>query len=655
MRKKHHKRQVKYNAKSRDKKREIGGKSSAPVDDLSFIRPDPSDHEAMLCAYFPGAFPKPFGMVHRKIIDAIVYAIKTGGKVPVAAPRGSGKTTIINGMLLLALLEGWTPFPVVIPWDASAKKRALRFWANELCFNRRLARDYPDICAPFVESRGIANRLTTLTSGGESTGARLGITDGIIVLPGGKGAIGSATINGNPRGLFYSTIDGRIVRPSFATIDDPQDRETAKSRTRILETIQIIDGDIAGMAGPDSRMAMVMPCTVIERGDVAEHYLDHPDWQAVRIGQILTWPKGFDKKGSRSRALWDEWNDIRQDGERNRDSGKAAVKFYKANKSAMVEGMTVSWDHRYDKARGEPDALYSAMHDFYVMGEAAFMAERQNAPMRQGVTIYNLTADVIQSRVTDRPAGVYPEWVTLRTASTDVNPSYGLTWGCAGFGPDRTAAVAAYGVHAMELDAGATRDEVNRAIYENLILLGKRIASMPCKPESGMWTIDAGGAAFDIVLKFCAESVKLCGIQAVASTGRGARKYKPWGKSVIGKPREQCHMASDPHRRKWIAWNADYWREQAQRSWTGSVGAPGSCSLPAGSHQDFAEQICREQLQGKGEIGGQTVWVWNTAPGPHDYGDVMGMCYMLAGYYGVGGVSPVVVSTKKKARVVIRR
>ena len=30
------------------------------------------------------------------------------------------------------------------------------------------------------------------------------------------------------------------------------------------------------------------------------------------------------------------------------------------------------------------------------------------------------------------------------------------------------------------------------------------------------------------------------------------------------------------------------------------------------------------------------VWVWNTQPGPHDYGDVMAMAYACAAWCGIG-------------------
>jgi hypothetical protein len=240
----------------------------------------------------------------------------------------------------------------------------------------------------------------------------------------------------------------------------------------------------------------------------------------------------------------------------------------------------------------------------------------------------------------------------MRIAATDINPSYGLTWALTGFGQDQTGAVIRYGIHPMTIPPGATEGERARMIFEALVAHGRELAGMACRPET--WIIDAGGAQFDAVLRFCAESARLGCVQSTPATGRGARNYKPYGKTIVGKPREQCHMASDMRGRKWLAWNADYWKEAAQKGWTGSSGAPGSCSLPKGNHGEFAEQICREQLAGKGDVGGATVWNWKTAPGSHDYGDAMAMAYMGAAWGGIG-TGGQAEKQKQVARVIIRR
>jgi hypothetical protein len=119
-------------------------------------------------------------------------------------------------------------------------------------------------------------------------------------------------------------------------------------------------------------------------------------------------------------------------------------------------------------------------------------------------------------------------------------------------------------------------------------------------------------------------------------------------------PGEQAHRVIERRDRQWIVWNADFWREVAQQGWAGEPGAPGSCSLPAGNHGDFADQICREQLAGKDEVAGRMVWIWNTLPGAHDFGDCMAMAYMGASWAGIG-TGGAKAAPKTVAHVAIRK
>ena len=99
---------------------------------------------------------------------------------------------------------------------------------------------------------------------------------------------------------------------------------------------------------------------------------------------------------------------------------------------------------------------------------------------------------------------------------------------------------------------------------------------------------------------------------------------------------------------RYIAFNADYWREVSQKAWLGTPNGPGSLSLFDGArHVEFAEQICREKLLEKlpGQYG--TVWRWATAPGWHDYGDALTMCYVAATCGGIGTSGQVVVNASR--------
>jgi len=600
--------------------------------------------------YLPNRFPLPFGPVHLELIGATLRAIVSGTSVTAAAPRGFGKTAVFWGVALYAVLSGQARFIVVAGWKQTAGVELLEQWLDALSTNEQIRADYPCVCDPFVmstQSKRLQGMLRSVDPD-HRAGCDVRKGRGTVLLPetrepGGRvlpqAALAGVSINGSVKGLNIGLLNGEALRPDIVLLDDPQDQDTAESKTLVQKIVKRIDYSIRSLSGPRRRLTVAAAVTCVETDDVSEHLLTRPGTEAIRIGQIMTWPDGWDAKDSPSRKLWEAWNAERIEGLQNRNGGKRARAFYKANKAALTKGMTVSWSHRFHEGDvnrpADPDALFSAMWDFYDLGEEAFMAERQNRPIKKGVTVYSLTPGIIISRTDkDRQPWTPHEWARLKIASTDVNPSYGLTWGVCEFGDLQLSSVLGYGIHDMSVPIGATKGETDRATFDNLTLLGRRLAGLPCRPEA--WFVDAGGAAFDVVLQFCCVSAKLCGIQAMPCTGRGARNYRPFGKSVFGIPKEQSHMAVDLRGRKWLAFNADYWREAAQKSWTGNSGAPGSCTLPAGNHREFADQICREQLSGKGEVGGQMVWTWNTLPGKHDFDDVMTMLFMGAAWSGIG-------------------
>jgi hypothetical protein len=610
-----------------------------------------ADPEAWLRWYLAATYRRPFETPHHAIIEGAVKASRTGGRFVVAAERGIGKSSLLWGLVLMFAITGEHPFPALLPWDEKAKKRAFRFWRSALCGNDRLGADYPEICAPFRHSKGVFQRLLSAVwkggpNDGEMTGAGLAIGEGLIVLPDNRGCIGGATINGNPRGPNHPLPDGRVLRPTLILLDDVQDRQVARSPAQIEDTITIIDADVAAMNEAGTTLPILMSGTCIERDDVMAHYLESDNWDAARIPCVESWPDGWNDGEGPTAKLWQTWYGYYQDG-------KGATTFYRRNRAAMTTGMVLTAPSAFKKQKHIPDPFCGAMLAWHKLGPEAFASEKQQAPLKRGVTLYNLTARAICERTTDRQPGAVPEWVRLRVGATDINPSYGLTWTLLGFGPDQTSAVLGYGIHPMTIPSGATEAEQARAIYDALAAHGRTLAALPCRPET--WFIDAGGAQFDIALRFALESGRLGCVQAIPATGRGARNYRPYGKGIIGKPREQCHMASDARGRKWVAWNADYWKEVAQKAWTGTAGAPGTCSLPAGHHRDFADQICREQLAAKAEMAGAMRWEWHTQPGRHDYGDCMAMCYMGAAWQGVGTSGAEPPRERPKARVVIYR
>ena len=115
--------------------------------------------EKWLKYYMEEDFPLAWGSTHKKIIRSAQRAIKSGTSMVVAAPRGDGKTTILAGMAIWAVLTKQVSYPVVVCYTQAAAKRLHRKWLLAISSNKRLQEDYPEITQPFERalSRGISN------------------------------------------------------------------------------------------------------------------------------------------------------------------------------------------------------------------------------------------------------------------------------------------------------------------------------------------------------------------------------------------------------------------------------------------------------------------------------------------------------------------
>jgi hypothetical protein len=281
---------------------------------------------------------------------------------------------------------------------------------------------------------------------------------------------------------------------------------------------------------------------------------------------------------------------------------------------------------------------------YHRMGHEAFLAERQQAPVDPVTESapYALKLETIMSRTTDRAPYQREPWMVNTVASTDLNVSYALSTVVPSFGVDQTAGVIWYGQFRdapLPLSKDMPISEREKAVYQALAILGRQLAAAPVLPE--LWGIDASGDYFNTVCRFALESVRICGIQAVACAGRNAKDYSraPYGKKVIT-VRQECHTRRcDPpnDRLRWLMWNADFWREVSQRAWLGDVGAPGSISLCSGQHYELAAQCSAESLVKKGPgLSGLTEWIWRKPAPTHDYGDALAQAYALAAFGGIG-------------------
>jgi hypothetical protein len=363
---------------------------------------------------------------------------------------------------------------------------------------------------------------------------------------------------------------------------------------------------------------------------------------------VETWPEGWEIPNSQCRQLCDEWGKrwLQNNGE---------VAFFRKHKDVMCRGMVLNSpkaymhhvksaadDKRKKKTARPVNACHAVLREYYSMGHEAFMAERQQRPVNALVenAPYTINPEIIMSRTTKREPWQREQWMVNAYASTDMNVSYAMSTVVPAFGVDQTAGVLWYGLHTdapLPISKETPMAEREKMVYAALSILGRKLATYPVKPE--LWGIDASGDYFQTVCKFALASVGICGIQAVACSGRNGKDYKPYGPKVIT-IRQECHTRRcDPpnDRLRWLMWNADFWREVSQRAWLGDIGAPGSISLCAGQHYDFAAQASAEYLVRKGPgLSGRTEWIWRKPAPQHDYGDALAQAYALAAFGGIG-------------------
>lgn len=588
--------------------------------------------------YFPNIFTLPFADGHRAIIDGIIRADAHGKNMIVAAPRGEGKTNILRFMSLYLVLTARARFVVVGGWQTRAAAEAFNTWIIALT-SERLVADYPEFCAPFAESTH-ASRLPRLCWQGEAkpTGAAIKSARMQIVFPDGRGAMAAGSLQGDIKGLNITTADGESLRPDKLLLDDPQDITRAASPAFVEDTLHRIDTQWLCLAGPNTRISMMAACTVFAPNDVGESLGKRKDSVFIRIPRVTAWPRGFDTPDSQCRTLWDKWYDLYCD-EKTRAE---AFAFYRRNKPVLTDGMSVSWKYRYDAAKGDPDALFAAMVDYYSKGRDAFFSEYQNTPVEKQTRLYELTPAAVLAHRVPLPVNAAPEDAIFTVLTTDINYSYGLTWEVAAFTKERVCHVLARGVWCekpLPVSAANTNQTQRQdKVREALTLFAQWAALQPWKLD--LWLIDAGGEQFETVTRFCNRG-GAASLPARAIIGRSGKTYNPATRTQTGRVRARVYQCHTRETGRWFCFDADHYKETAQTSFLTPIGAPGSATLFDGNHRDYAEQICRETLEAKGILetrngaAGGYAYKWNTAPGKHDFLDCHAMAFAAAGFEGI--------------------
>lgn len=341
-----------------------------------------------------------------------------GGLFALAMPRGSGKTCIAKCACLWAVLYGHQEFVCLIGASEVHAVEMLDSIKMELDSNDALEADFPEVVHPIRCLDGIANRCSGQLYKGERT--HIGWTANEVVLPTMPGSPASgaiikvAGITGRIRGMKYKRVDEKTVRPSLVILDDPQTDESARSLSQCATRERILAGAVLGLAGPGKKIFGIMPCTVIQPGDMADTILDrekHPEWNGERTRMVYRFPT--------TEKLWTKYAEVRAESLRVHGDMREATAFYEANRAALDEGAKITWPERFN--HDEASAVQHAMN-LKLQDEAAFYAEYQNEPLpEKGIEDEGpLTPDQIAGKLNGMKRGEVPIGANHLTMFIDV-------------------------------------------------------------------------------------------------------------------------------------------------------------------------------------------------------------------------------------------
>lgn len=366
---------------------------------------------------FPGKFKKRWSDDHLVAIKKMEKAIRHGDLFALAMPRGSGKTTLVVAAILWAILCGYRSYVALI---GPTKKHAVKLLSaikTELETNDTLYELWPEAVHPVRSLERIANRARGQKHNGDHTyiewGKELIVLATIPNAPASSAIIEAVGITGSVRGMQQSSPDGKTRRPDLAVIDDPQTKQSARSLQQRETRLEVIQGDVLGLAGPGEPFAAFCLCTVVETDDVADQLLNHekyPDWQGDRFQLVYSWPT--DEKH------WDEYATIRAEDLAAGNGTLRCNEYYRKHRKKMDAGAKVAWTERYDE-KSELSAIQHAMN-LRFRDPDAFAREYQNQPVNDAEDAELLSVEAIQAKLCGYSRGVVPPEADTISAFIDV-------------------------------------------------------------------------------------------------------------------------------------------------------------------------------------------------------------------------------------------
>jgi hypothetical protein len=577
-----------------------------------------ADLQAFLKTYFPDVFYSKWSRNHIHVINKLETAILHGGQFALAMPRGTGKTSMSCFAALWAILYGYRKYVVIVGATDDKAIEIMNKIKMSLETNPLITADFPEVCFPVAKLEGIVQRSKGQLAGGQRT--YIDWRDDRLVMPTIKGSVASGAIfesvsitSANIRGKSHLTASGKMLRPDFCIIDDPQTPESAANQEQCRKRGKIIKADVLRMAGPGKKMTAVMTCTVIEKGDLCDEFLDtekHPEWNGERMRFMDALPSDMD--------LWDQYRVIWGKSQREHaGSIKDATEFYRQNQQAMDAGALPTWPERFEP--NEISAVQCAMN-ILIADRKTFYSEFQNDPIVDTDETDQLTTDLLSTKLNGLARCMVPLGCDSLTMYIDIHDNL-LFWVILAYGEGFTGAIIDYGTWPRQKTEQFTLDDARYTMpteYKNMGRSARIYAALNdltalClsreyhREDNAVLKIDRchidanWGPETPVVYRFCRQSQWANILTPCHGRGITAAQNPISARKTVKGERAglEWYLSNKGGRNavRFCAYDANWWKTFVSQRLKTSIGDPGCLSIFGDKpyvHDLFFGHICAE-------------------------------------------------------------
>jgi len=624
--------------------------------------------------YFPLSFPLEWSQDHLDAIEKIQKAGLEGGQFALAMPRGSGKTTLCTVACIWVLVYGHQRYAALVAATDPGAEQIMDSIKSEFENNLKLGQDFPECCFPISKIDGKSQLANGQTTEGLRTKIRWGRKEVHLPTVNGSPSSGSIIkttgITGHIRGYLKKLKSGEPLRPGFVIIDDPQTDESARSISQNMARLKLLNGAILGLAGPGKKIAAVMPCTVIEEGDMIDQILDHsqfPNWNGQRTKMVLSFPT--------DKELWQQYENIYEESFERFGDIRLATEFYKKNQIAMDEGARVSWQARYDE--GEISAIQNAMN-LLILDEFVFWAEYQNEPKNELAGDFELvTSKGLQKKVNGYKRFEVPFGCTALTAGMDVQGKL-LYYSVMAWDEEGNGSVIDYGTFPKQGRAYFTLKDAKKSfmdlipggsLEENLTKALE--ISVPALMDKTYFDTNGNEMTINRMLIDANWHESTDPVYEYVRRAKYGNRLRPsHGRPY---PATRAPMSEAPQKKgekkglnwvitypksaqqiRYVAFDANYWKSWLEDRLRVSMGGRGCFSIFGDNpdrHKMFCDNVVAEYVVPV-TANGRTVNQWNEYPDRRDnhWKDTSSLCCIGASISGIKVVGSDKPSSKKKKK-----